>query len=573
MITEVFHKVYLPPHLHYLSDKLSRKIQDDVQMYDILALSKETLLFYFLESNETSGGVGFFTDINMPDSIFTSGTLIATVQVHHDNYEAIHSRVFITLPFAEKEEQISFQNPPRKTKYPIVSKSILQKGISDLNKLGINKFVDVNKIGYELFDKYNNINLIDDVIAVDDKRQQQIDMKIKKRSQEHQHTQLYYNKIKLPPIVEKIPQNQKSALFALHWFDHGGAEKFALMSMKKAYDMGFKVYCVIDKRGNKHYEQQAQDICEYIFNIADGLPVEYWQRFYVNLCNKLHIQLLHIHHAISAYQALPKIKSLTTINTVLDTTHIIEHVDGGYARISGVFSQYLDYHHTISQELNDYLANELLVPYHKIKLGYLFNKNKELNFEYSKFDYLQEKCIISFVGRLVNQKRPYLFIELVKEIINNPKLKDKNICFNMVGEGPLWQSCEELIAKYHLDEKINILPANHNVHELLTESHFLIIPSENEGLTLVAYEAILNNSIVISTDVGSQREVVASEALFSRYPKKFINSCVELLIKSFDDIQYTQHLLNEQKRKINDIMAQNSWEEVLEKIYGDAKNV
>lgn len=432
MITQTKFDIHLPFHLEHLNEKLNKKMQDDALMYDILALSKETLIFYFLEPNETTGGVGFFTDANVPDSVFASGTLVGASHVHHDNAEAVHSRIFVTIPFAEKQEKATFQAPPRKTKYPALSKAVLNKYIHDLNKLGVNRFIDVNKIGHELFDKYNNVSLIENVLEVDAKRQQQIDVNIKNRSQNHQHIQLHYNQLKFVPQI--IETEEKNAVFALHWFDHGGAEKFALASMQKAYDMGFNVYCVVDKRGNKNYLEKAQKICKAIFNIAESLPVEYWQRFYLNLCTKLNVKLFHIHHAISAYQALPKIKALTNVKVTVDTTHIIEHTDGGYVRVSGVFSQYLNYHHTISQELNEYLTNEIHVPHHKLKLGYLFNQAQELHFNDVKYDTIGEKCVVSFIGRLVNQKRPYLFIELLNQISQHPQLKQKSFEFNMMGE-------------------------------------------------------------------------------------------------------------------------------------------
>ncbi len=572
MISEIKFNNLLPSHLTHLSDKLSRRMKDDAMMYDILALSNETTLLYFLEPSETSGGVGLFTEENLPDGVFASGTLVATAQIAHQNHTAVYPRIFVTLPFAEKEMRSAFQEPPRKTKYPALSKAVLEKSINDLNKIGVGKIVNIDKIGRDLFNRYNNVSIVDDVLIVDKKRQQQIDVNIENRSRNHQHTQLYYNNLKIAPIQQESNKS-KSALFALHWFDHGGAEKFAIASMKKAHSMGFRVYCIVDKRGNKHYEAEAQDICENIFNIADSLPKEYWHRFYINANNRLNVGVFHIHHAISAYQALPKIRALTNTQTILDTTHIVEHTDGGYVRVSGVFSQYLDYHHTISQESSEYLANELLVPYDKIKLGYLFNQDSEFELSIDKLQSMGAECHISFVGRFVNQKRPYLFIELVNQIKNHPRLKSRNIVFNMVGDGPLVDTCDQLIEKKGLGATINRLPADYNVNQLLKESHFLIIPSENEGLTLVAYEAILNNCIVVSTDVGSQKEIVAPDSLLSRHPDLFIESCLSLLDKAFEEPKYVEQLLEQQCDAISTIASKSNWEKVLDDIYGGVKDV
>ncbi|MBP0575449.1 glycosyltransferase, partial [Mycobacterium tuberculosis] len=63
---------------------------------------------------------------------------------------------------------------------------------------------------------------------------------------------------------------------------------------------------------------------------------------------------------------------------------------------------------------------------------------------------------------------------------------------------------------------VAFLPPDAPVAELLAEAHILLLPSENEGLALVAFEAARADCLVISTDVGAQREIVAPACLVPR---------------------------------------------------------
>ncbi|MDN6275011.1 MAG: glycosyltransferase [Moraxellaceae bacterium] len=551
----------LPSYLAEYEAKLRHKIEDDILMYDILALAKDVVLFYFHEGNQTAGAPNIFYDNNVPDGFFTSGTILAHASCQYDNAQAVHPRIYIAIPFSEKEDVPSVSRVPRRTKLPGFKKYVGLAG----DKLNQRELFE--KFGNKIHDKYGEQDIFEDLIAVEEKRQHVIDDYIANRKDDHQHTQIFYNGLVIKNFsVKQVSEGEKTAVFALHWLDYGGAEKFAIEAMNKAKEMGYKVYCIVDKRGNKAYESKVREIAESIFYIADSLPEEHWSKFYINLFPYLGAHLLHIHHSISAYQNLPKIKALTTWPRVIDSTHIVEHQDGGYPRVSGVFSPYVDFHHTISKELNTYLSGDLNVPKNKIKLGYLINRSDMVDVEsLSKTPEFAEKETfnILFIGRFVSQKRPYLFIELVKTLREN---KNKNIQFTMVGSGPMESMCKNLINNYGLNAAINLLPPDSDVEGLLVENDLLVISSENEGLTLVAYEAVRNNCLALSCDVGAQREVVADSLIVSRHPRPFITDATSKINKLINDKNFASQCLMEQANKYSELQKRG-WEDVLEDLY------
>lgn len=561
MILQQSVEMRLPSHLLDFEPKLRNKIEDDILLYDILAIAKNVVLLYFHEPNQTAGVPNIFYDNNIPDGFFTSGTILAHASCQYDNEQATHSRVYVAIPFSEKEDVPSGARVPRRTKLPGLKKYAGLVG----EKLNQRELFE--KVSNKVHDKYGEQDIFDDLMAVEDKRQKVIDDYISDRKNKHQHTPLFYNGLTVKNFsIKQINEGDKTAVFALHWLDYGGAEKFAIESMKKAKELGYKVYCIVDKRGNKAYEPAVRKIVESIFYIADSLPEEHWTRFYINIFPYLGAHLLHIHHSISAYQNLPKIKALTTWPRVIDSTHIIEHQDGGYPRVSGVFSPYIDFHHTISKELNTYLFAELGVPKSKIKLGYLINQEDMIDTDNLPQDHTRSEKApfnILFVGRFVAQKRPYLFIELVKQLSQNT---DKEINFTMVGSGPMELMCKDLINQYGLNDNITLLSPDSDVERLLSENDLLVVSSENEGLTLVAYEAVRNNCLALSCDVGAQRDIIAEDLVVPRHPRPFIDESVSLINKLINDDDFYNKCLQDQISKYSKLQNKD-WAEVLEDLY------
>ena len=206
------------------------------------------------------------------------------------------------------------------------------------------------------------------------------------------------------------------------------------------------------------------------------------------------------------------------------------------------------------------------VPKNKIKLGYLINHEdmidiNELSDRAASSN--KEEFNILFIGRFVSQKRPYLFIELVKNLVNSI---NKNINFTMVGSGPMESMCKDLIDQYGLSNKIKLLPPDSDVEKLLSENDLLVISSENEGLTLVAYEAVRNNCLTLSCDVGAQNEIVAEDLIVSRHPRSFLNDSVAIINKLISDQEFANQCLQSQISKYSKLQSK-AWESVLEDLY------
>jgi glycosyltransferase involved in cell wall biosynthesis len=121
-----------------------------------------------------------------------------------------------------------------------------------------------------------------------------------------------------------------------------------------------------------------------------------------------------------------------------------------------------------------------------------------------------QRPVLIFAGRLVAQKRPERFIEIVRG------LKARGLGFEawIVGDGPLTPKIERAIRHAGLQGTVRLLgtrPAD-EVPALLAAGDVLVLPSLNEGIALILFEAMALGLPVVSADVGGQRELVGPEA-------------------------------------------------------------
>jgi len=119
-----------------------------------------------------------------------------------------------------------------------------------------------------------------------------------------------------------------------------------------------------------------------------------------------------------------------------------------------------------------------------------------------------EKITLIFVGRLAEEKNPYIPILTVKKL----KEKGYNVNLNLVGDGKLKAKMEELIQKSGLNENVKMfgwIKDRRKLFEILKGSDILVFTSKpGEGLGLVILEAMSQGLPVIATKCGGPEEVI-----------------------------------------------------------------
>ena len=90
-----------------------------------------------------------------------------------------------------------------------------------------------------------------------------------------------------------------------------------------------------------------------------------------------------------------------------------------------------------------------------------------------------------FVGSLTNRKRPDLLLHSFANLRTN-----RNIRLHFVGDGPLSDKLKSDVDRLGLNNKVFIHGHLDNPYSILAESHVFVLPSESEGTSRAAMEAL-----------------------------------------------------------------------------------
>lgn len=400
------------------------------------------------------------------------------------------------------------------------------------------------------------------------------EMRRKKRSNgRHMITALPLGKGSGLFSAPEAPANDKrpAVLIGMHWLEVGGAEKLAFDTIRWAHEAGLRVFVVAGVPELQRLQGQLPDSPDITFLRLDRyLPHHLWPRYIEELIRAENIRLIHIHHCMPLYDALPQVRSMTPWVKVIDSTHIVEYADGGYPRVSGVWSNFIDLHHVISGELVDYYRNTFHVV-GKVRLGRMLDRDRDMQAtpEFN-MQATQKSLHISFIGRLYYQKRPVIVMEAFRRLTRWAVQNHVELKASIVGEGPFLATLQGLARRYGLQDQITFLPADTDVPALLEQTDIMLLPSNNEGLALVCYEAIKHGCIPVSTDVGSQYEIVPPDLLVPLSPRATVHQILSIVDQLWRDPAFLARQKQELLKALSKISGDMTAREVLMPIYQDA---
>ena len=388
---------------------------------------------------------------------------------------------------------------------------------------------------------------------------------------------LRHDKISLPlgdgsglfPATPEPGTDQRPAiLVGMHWLEVGGAEKLAFDTVHWALEAGLRVIVVAGVASLQRLADKLPDHPDVSFIRLDRyLPYHLWPRYIEKLVLAENIRLIHIHHCRQLYDALPHLRATTPWVKVIDSTHIVEYADGGYPRTSGVWSNFIDTHHVISGELTDYYRDNFHV-LGKVRLGRMLDRHDDSrSLPGVTMQPGQKTLRVAFIGRLYYQKRPVVVAEAFRALSVWARNNGVELTGSIVGEGPFLEAIRKLLQRRGLADSVSLLPANSDVPALLRTADILLLPSNNEGLALVCYEAIEQGCIPVSTDVGSQDEVVPAELLVPLAPRKSVQGIVTAVDNLWRDAGFMARQQAEMQRLWQRISSDPTAKEVLMPLY------
>lgn len=371
-----------------------------------------------------------------------------------------------------------------------------------------------------------------------------------------------------PAPADKPP----AILIGLHWLDVGGAEKLGFDCIHWALEAGLRVIVVTGTEGaERQAHRLPQDPRVQLVRLSRYLPQGLHNAFIGRLIAQENIILTHNHHCVPLYDALPTIKLEHPHVVNLDSTHIVEYADGGYPRISGVWSNYLDHHHVISGELLNFYRQNFRVHGSKAVLGRLLD-DAERSAEAAPVRIRdgQTRCRVVFIGRMVHQKRPVVVAAIIRRLLKWGRRNGVEFSFDLVGEGPYRAALEHLLTRWRIAGQVRLHGAGTDVPALLAKSDVLLLPSANEGLALVCYEAIAAGCVPVSSDVGAQNEICPPQTLVPWSPHGAVRETAAVVERLLREPGFAASVETAQRAKLDALRAEPSAREVVMKIYRQA---
>lgn len=294
-------------------------------------------------------------------------------------------------------------------------------------------------------------------------------------------------------------------LYLLPWMVVGGADFFNLELIRRLDQTKYRAIVLTTTPSDNPIRQDFEEYAE-VYDMASFLEREDFINFTDYIISSRKVDLVFVSNTEYGYYMVPYLKGKYETIPFIDYIHCID-IDNkrfGFARCSRDVTRYLSYTYCC----NNSTLRELKEDFNIKKAETVYIGTDEKKFDPKKFNKQelrekyklpQNKIIISFIARLANQKRPEMFIEIGKRLIE----RNDNLYFVVAGDGPLMPR-----VKAEADDNFRLLGMVKETEEIYALSDLTLNCSTFEGLALTSYESLSMGVPVVSTDAGGQSELI-----------------------------------------------------------------
>lgn len=349
-------------------------------------------------------------------------------------------------------------------------------------------------------------------------------------------------KLKLSPL-EMWPMNmpERRLMLVMPWMQMGGSEKAMLDIATRAVHMNWGVSFVFtmpfwqeDVLGDISLTHQwmprAQSVTHDTFDLLALGPLHSSSRLFRYLLESRRPQFVLMANSRWAYYHSAFIRAVLPEAVVADYNHMIHPVweGGGLPRFGANNSQFFDLHLTASENvataMRGWIDPQIMKRDSEKVQPCLIGTDPDLLYTGEDWENARRKMrrqfaisdsavVVLFAGRFVVDKGIDVLAYIVKQTLKDEILAHR-MTFLFVGSGT---KDDEHILKSLPTSRADghpltvVQPPTKGLEELrdyYAMSDIFLLPSVNEGIALVVYEAMAAGLLVITTDVGGQREIV-----------------------------------------------------------------
>ncbi len=318
-------------------------------------------------------------------------------------------------------------------------------------------------------------------------------------------------------IIPQYKINKKvKILMIIPWMVIGGADKFNIDLINGLDKEKFEVTLITTEPNYNIWREKYENNVKAIYDLTSFLDRKYWISFINYIIKKNNIDIILNSNSTFGYSVLPALKSIHPNIPIIDYIHMEEwyNRNGGFSRDSSAIESVIDKTFVCNENSKKILTNHFKRDKDEIKTVYIGVDEEKFNPENFNRDIIRKKYnigknvnVITFMARIDYQKRPILFMNIAKEILN----KIENTIIIVAGDGPLLNKMIEMAKKYRIYDKMKFLGAVKNTEEVYSISDLTVNCSIKEGLALTTYESLSMGVPVISARVGGQAEIISED--------------------------------------------------------------
>ncbi len=322
-------------------------------------------------------------------------------------------------------------------------------------------------------------------------------------------------------VTKKNNDDKIRVLMILPWLVTGGADRFNLDLVSKMDKDKFEFTIITTlpaKNEWRHYFEKYATV----YDLTTFLDMKDWLSFINYIIKKNNINLIFNSNSQYGYNVLPYLKARYNNIPIVDYVHIEEWYwrNGGYSRDSTAMQNVIDKTYTCNENSRRVFIKDFGRKAREVKTVYIGVDEKKFNpdkfekqeilqnlFTSKEIEEIKNKKIISFICRIAEQKRPYLFFEVIRKL--NQKRKDFVVV--IAGDGPLLSGLKNKVKANQMEKIFKFVGNMKDTERIYKISDITVNTSIKEGLALTSYESLSMGVPVVSSDVGGQKELITED--------------------------------------------------------------
>lgn len=330
------------------------------------------------------------------------------------------------------------------------------------------------------------------------------------------------------------------------WMQMGGSEKCVLDVAERLVEMRWPVTFVftmpfwkVDGVGEislrNDWLGRARGITSDVFDLVAIAPNDKFSRLLRYLLESRRPDFIFMTNSRPVYEHTKFIKSVLPSVMIADYNHMV-HMTwkaapgkyGGMPRYAAENSKYMDLHLTASRNVTTAIQqwmpeDELSARPEKVQTCYIGTDPTQLHNGSMREDARRRmrrnlrigkgKIVVLFAGRFVADKGIDTMSLVLKSLAKSTMFSSR-FSFVFVGTGEergLIESTMDNVKESGLQALLRPPAAGlQEMRDYYAMADILLLPSTKEGIALVLYEAMAAGLLVMSTDVGGQKELIKS---------------------------------------------------------------